>query len=60
MIGEKTGGASEIRRISFADAYNQDFEDMDRRVPDLSKITDLIGYNPTKSLDEIIISIQIQ
>ena len=53
-IRTKTGGKSEIKHISFTEAYNESFEDMDRRMPDLSKINALIGYRPTHSLDEII------
>ncbi len=53
-IRVRTGSRSEVRHISFSEAYNQDFEDMDRRVPDLSKIAALIGYSPSRSLDEII------
>lgn len=53
-ILERTGGKSEIRHISFTEAYNASFEDMDRRVPDLKKVASLIGYRPTRSLDTII------
>ena len=35
-------------------AYEAGFEDMARRVPDLSKIRRVIGYEPRLSLDEII------
>ena len=53
-IRARTGGLSEIRHISFTEAYNASFEDMDRRVPDLTKVAALIGYRPTRSLDSII------
>lgn len=53
-IRARTGGRSEIRHISFTEAYNASFEDMDRRVPDLTKVAALIGYRPTRSLDTII------
>ena len=53
-IIEKTAGRSKIHHIPFAKAYDEDFEDMDRRVPDLSKISNLLGYRPTRSLDNII------
>ena len=39
---------------SYADAYDDSFEDIRRRVPDLSRIFDAIGYKPTKDLDAII------
>lgn len=54
MIVEKVGSHSEIQHISFSEAYNEDFEDIDRRVPDLSKIIGLMDYHPTRSLDRTI------
>jgi nucleoside-diphosphate-sugar epimerase len=45
---------SEIVKIPYEEAYEQGFEDMARRVPDLSKIKKLIGYTPKVKLDEII------
>ena len=53
-IRVKTGGLSEIRHIPFHEAYDKDFEDMERRVPDLSKIEAAIGYRPARSLDAAI------
>ena len=53
-INTKTGNRSEIRHISFAEAYNEEFEDMERRVPDISKIESLIDYRPTRDIDMII------
>jgi len=49
-----TGSNSEILCISYEKAYGEGFEDMPRRVPDLDKIGKLIGYRPSKSLDEIL------
>jgi UDP-glucose 4-epimerase len=48
------GSASTIQRIPYTEAYGDGFEDMRRRVPDLSKIREAIGYRPRVSLDEII------
>ncbi len=53
-IKERTGGKSAIEHISFSEAYDDDFEDMDRRVPDLGRIKEAIGYEPTRHLDDII------
>jgi UDP-glucose 4-epimerase len=39
---------------SYAEAYDQDFEDVRRRVPDLSRIRETIAYQPRHSLDDII------
>jgi UDP-glucose 4-epimerase len=41
-------------RIPYDQAYEAGFEDMPRRVPDISRISDLIGYAPTVELDEIL------
>jgi UDP-glucose 4-epimerase len=49
-----TGSTSEIVRIPYDQAYEAGFEDMPRRVPDLTKISALIGYKPTVELDEIL------
>jgi UDP-glucose 4-epimerase len=48
------GSRSEIVRIPYDQAYEAGFEDMPRRVPDISKIKALVGYAPTVELDEIL------
>ncbi len=48
---------SEIVSIPYEKAYGEGFEDMPRRVPDLSKIGELISYRPTKSLDDILMDV---
>jgi UDP-glucose 4-epimerase len=53
-IKAKTGSRSEIVTISYDEAYEAGFEDMPRRVPDLTKINKAIGYVPKVQLDEII------
>jgi UDP-glucose 4-epimerase len=47
-----TGSTSEIVTIPYDQAYEAGFEDMPRRVPDISRIRELIGYAPTVELDE--------
>jgi UDP-glucose 4-epimerase len=49
-----TGSKSEIRLVPFAEVYGDGFEDMQRRVPSLEKANRLIGYRPTRTLDDII------
>ncbi len=49
-----TRSASPIVRIPYDQAYESGFEDMPRRVPDLTKIRALIGYEPRVPLDEIL------
>lgn len=56
-IKELTGSPSPISYISYEEAYGPGFEDMDRRVPDLTKIRNLVGYRPHRSLDEILTSV---
>jgi UDP-glucose 4-epimerase len=52
-----TGSASEIQVIPYDQAYESGFEDMPRRVPDISKIRALVGYEPRVNLDEILTSV---
>lgn len=51
---ELTGSSSEIRYVPYSVAYGEGFEDMRRRVPSLEKAARLIGYKPTRTLDDII------
>ena len=53
-IKARTGSTSEIVTIPYDQAYEAGFEDMPRRVPDLTKIHKAIGYAPKVGLDEII------
>jgi len=49
-----SGSRSELRRVPYDEAYAKGFEDMRRRVPSIDKIRQLIGWQPTKNLDEIL------
>lgn len=51
---EITGSPSKIIRIPYEKAYEEGFEDMERRVPDTTKIHNLIGFKPTADLKMII------
>jgi UDP-glucose 4-epimerase len=53
-VMELTGSKSEIKIIPFSEAYPAGFEDMQRRIPDLSKIRKTIGYEPKRDLDQIL------
>ena len=53
-VKELTGSSSPIVRVPYDQAYEAGFEDMPRRVPDISKINALTGYVPTVELDEIV------
>src|ERR1043166_615429 len=49
-----TSSTSKVTYIPYEEAYGKGFEDMQRRVPSLEKAKRLIGYQPTRSLDQII------
>jgi len=53
-VVEMTGSNSVIEYVSYEEAYGEGFEDMKRRVPDISKIRDLIGWEPEKDLDKLL------
>lgn len=53
-VKEMCDSRSEITYIPYEQAYEQGFEDMRRRIPDITKIKNAIGYQPKTSLDEII------
>ena len=46
---------SEIQFVSYDEAYGANFDDMQRRLPSLEKARRIIGWNPKRSLDEIIL-----
>jgi UDP-glucose 4-epimerase len=56
-IIERTNSTSTINYIPYTDAYPAGFEDMQRRVPDITKIKNTIGWQPTHTLDSIIDSV---
>ena len=49
-----TGSKSAITYTAYTDAYPAGFEDIQRRVPDISKVKSAIGWAPTKDLNRII------
>jgi UDP-glucose 4-epimerase len=51
-VKERTRSSSEIVMVPYNQAYETGFEDMQRRVPDISKIRNLIGWQPRKALDQ--------
>jgi len=53
-VKERTRSKSEIVMVPYDRAYEEGFEDMLRRVPDLSRIRALVGYEPMVHLDEIL------
>jgi UDP-glucose 4-epimerase len=53
-VKARTGARSEIVLVPYDQAYEEGFEDMQRRVPDLAKLRALTGYVPKVHLDEIL------
>lgn len=54
MIRDKIDPSQEITYIPYEKAYGVGFEDMQRRVPDLTKIRKAIGYDPKTSVEQIV------
>jgi UDP-glucose 4-epimerase len=54
LVRKLTESNSDIRLVPYAQAYHPGFEDMERRVPNIDKITRLTGYRPTVRLREIV------
>jgi UDP-glucose 4-epimerase len=53
-IIEATGSASKIEYVAYEDAYEEGFEDMQRRVPNTDKVRGLTGWHADLDLDRII------
>ena len=56
-VRELAGSSSEIRLVPYEEAYEPGFEDMPRRVPDLTKIREFVGYRPQRTLADILNSV---
>ncbi|MDX1394441.1 MAG: GDP-mannose 4,6-dehydratase [Gemmatimonadota bacterium] len=54
MVREAADSDSEIVHIPYDEAYTEGFEDMQRRVPDLSKLERLLGFRPETPLERIV------
>jgi UDP-glucose 4-epimerase len=52
-----TGSSSPITLIPYEEAHETGFEDMPRRVPDLSKVSAMIGYAPKHDLEDILVQV---
>lgn len=51
---ELTGSDAGVVKMSYEDAYGAGYEDLQRRVPDCAKARELIGFQPARTLDDII------
>ena len=56
-VRDLSGSKSIIKHIPYDEAYESGFEDMPRRVPDLTRIKGLIGYQPIHNLDDILVQV---
>ena len=56
-VKEMTGSDSEIEHIPYEKAYGPGFEDMERRCPNIKKLKDAIGFEPSYDLESIIQSV---
>ena len=56
-VKELTRSTSEIVFVPYDEAYEEGFEDMPRRVPDISKVGELVGFRPEMGLDGILESV---
>lgn len=56
-IIDETGSQSEITYVPYVEAYGEGFEDMERRVPNIDLIRDLVGWQPKRDLSTMIADI---
>ena len=56
-VRELSGSSSPITFVPYDEAYESGFEDMPRRLPDLRKVADLIGYQTKHTLDDILVEV---
>jgi UDP-glucose 4-epimerase len=59
-VRELVGSDAPIEYVPYDEAYEEGFEDMQRRVPDITKINSVLGWEPTKSLDDIVVDVKQQ
>ena len=53
-VAAASGSESAVVLVPYDEAYEEGFEDMPRRIPDTGRIQELLGWRPTKSLDEVL------
>ncbi len=54
LVRERTGEASRIVHVPYAKAYATGFEDLGRRVPDLTRLEEAVGFRPNTPLESIV------
>jgi UDP-glucose 4-epimerase len=59
-IVSETSSKSEIVYVPYKEAYGDGFEDMERRVPDINLINQLVGWRPKRDLSTMIADISVE
>ena len=59
-VRRATDSRSPVKYVPYGEAYGPGFEDMQRRIPDITRIQELTGWYPTISLDETIAAVRDQ
>ena len=59
-IIDETGSKSEIVYVPYEEAYGEGFEDMERRVPNIDLINQLVGWKPKRDLSTMIADISVE
>ncbi len=54
LVLKATGSSAPLKFIPYNDAYGPDFEDMEYRVPDISKLEQMIGFRPQVDLEQML------
>jgi UDP-glucose 4-epimerase len=54
LVIEMTGSSSGVCFVPYSEAYEPGFEDMERRLPDISRIRSVTSWQPTRSLEDIV------
>jgi UDP-glucose 4-epimerase len=58
QVIEVSQSKSKIVLIPYSEAFGAGFEDMQRRLPDIRKIDNLLGWKPTMSLRQILVGVR--
>ena len=57
LVKEMAGSSSPITHVPYEEAYEEGFEDMNRRVPDTSRLRELVGFSPEMGIRSIVASV---
>jgi len=57
LVKEMAGSNSPITYVPYEEAYEEGFEDMNRRVPDTSRLRELVGFSPEMDIRSIVASV---